>query len=148
MDSIHSKVSRIPNFLNKALPETPPSAIEDNLKLRKRTQLLEEVIEILYKQNLQYASILNNYKLFEKESRRAAENLAKAASDSLSSSRQHHSIMKTLERQAKSEWDDYCEEKNTGHGVVVDQILEELKERMVDRDCEEIFIKFSKSAKD
>ena len=40
------------NFLDKDLPETPPAAIANNFKLRKRNELLEEVIKILYKQNL------------------------------------------------------------------------------------------------
>ena len=50
--------------------------------------------------------------------------------------------------EAKSEWDDYCQEQTTGFGAVVDQFLEEIKERIVDRECSEVLIGISESIKE
>lgn len=146
MDSDSDISTLAPSFLNKTLPPSPPARSPlqaENSQLRKRNKLLEEVIEVLYKQNLQYATILNYYKFFEKDAKRSAEHLARASDDNVASFRQHHSRMRTLEREAKSDWEDYCENKPHGFGAIVDQFLEEIKERLVDRDCGEIMIGLS-----
>ncbi|KUJ15218.1 uncharacterized protein LY89DRAFT_783412 [Mollisia scopiformis] len=151
MDSDSDTSTLIPNFFHKALPLSPrtrsPVLIE-NSDLRKRNKLLEEVIEVLYKQNLQYATILNSYKSFEKEAKKSAAHVAKASGDNVDyyyvvAYRQYYSKMRTLEREAKSDWEDYCEDKPHGLGAVVDQFLDEIKERLVDEGTEEIIIGFS-----
>ena len=128
---------------NKSLPYVPSfsSVLErENANLQKRLKLLENTIEVLYKQNLQYAMALNQYKVAEKELKRGLERSQRVASDALTLFRQNQSKMRRTEKLAIEEWQDYCDGKTFEVGDTVGRYMEEVKQRLMDTEHEEIII--------
>jgi predicted O-linked N-acetylglucosamine transferase (SPINDLY family) len=108
--------------------------------LQKRNDLLEKVIKVLYKQNLQYVTALNQYKVTEKELKRGLERSQKAATDVHTLFRQSQSKMRKTEKLALEDWQDYCDEKTYECRDTIGRYLEKIKQRLLEKDYKEIVI--------
>jgi hypothetical protein len=138
----------MPSNRNKSLPALPtaPSTWQQEMeKLRARIQFLEEVIEILYRQNLQYSEVLNRQKAFENRLEAKIGRMVQAAMDVAALESDNQAKMKRVETQAVDDWVEYCEAKTLETGNNVERYLEDVKQRMIDKESHEIIIGMSKT---
>ena len=126
---------------NKTLPLAPPYLCElekQNEILQRRILHLEEVIEVLYKQNLQYSTVLNQRQALENDLTRGLEKALESMINIASVYRQNKSMVRKVEKKATSEWTEYCDQLTNESGDIIGQHLEEIKEQMIERESREV----------
>lgn len=126
---------------DKPLPLVPPYLTEleaQVLKLQKRIVYLEEVIEVLYKQSLQYSTVLNQRQAVENGLTRGLEKTLKNLIDIASVHRQNQDQARRVEKQTIAEWEGYCAEVTNQRGGIIEHYLEEVKEKMIERESQEV----------
>jgi arginine deiminase len=134
---------------DKSLPLLPPRSTKQTLeieKLRARIGFLEDVVEILYKKNLQYSTALKEHKIFEQKLEKKMDRMVRSTTEVVAERRQSLAKLEKLEAQASNEWHEYFDLKKLEAGDKIEEYLEELKEQMIENDTEEIWIGFTTQA--
>jgi uncharacterized protein (DUF3084 family) len=137
---------------------TPPraSATRQEMeiqKLQQENRRLEAVVEVLCKQNSQMVEAHNQRNLFAKKERKGLDQVhhaldrleqvmdrVKRTVQEMTDIRyQSQSMLQEMLNQASSDWHDFCVEMDVGE-LEVEKVLEDIKERIIEKDTEEIFI--------
>jgi hypothetical protein len=101
----------------------------ENAQLRKEKEMLEALVEVLCKQNLQLNTVLT--KLGEKERKRGMDRAKRILLSIANAQDQHYAVVQTLEEQAVADWNDFCDEIETDRTTLVCEKLEDIKERII-----------------
>jgi arginine deiminase len=112
----------MPANRDKSLPLLPPRSTKQTFeieRLRARIGFLEDVVEILYKKNLQYSTALKEHKIFEQKLEKKMNRMVQSTTEVVAERRQSLARL---------------------------EYLEELKEQMIENDTEEIWIGFTAQA--
>ena len=153
--SFKSGLMRIENSHYKPLPPQLPSThLEMEIqRLREENKKLEAVIQVLCKENSQLIEAHNQRNSFAKEERKELDRMQQvvnrlpqvvdrvqlAVKEMVDGRRQNHSKMQEIMKQASYNWHEFCSEMNV-EGVEVEKVLEDIKERIIEKEIEEIII--------
>ncbi|KAH0545343.1 hypothetical protein FGG08_000642 [Glutinoglossum americanum] len=135
--------------LYKTLPlrPLPPPLLTflelENAKLKEEKKRLEAVVEILYKQNLQYSEAFNRHEVFDREVRKEMDRTLHVMTGIAKMQFQNYFKMQTIKEQTVTDWEEFCSEIKIEEANSVENVLEDIKERMIEknlRETEEVII--------
>lgn len=121
----------------KTLPLPPPplKLLElENAKLKEEKKILEALVEVLCKQNLQYSEVLNQHKVFEKEVGKEMDRTMRVMAGVVNMQFQNHSRMKTIEKRVITDWENFCGEMKVEEA---EKVLGDIMERIIEKDPRE-----------
>jgi hypothetical protein len=100
----------------------------ENTKLKEEKKRLEQAVKVLCKQNLQYSELLSQHKAFGKEVRKEMDRTMSIIASVLNMQLQNYSKMRTIEKQAVADWEEFCSEMKVEEVDLIEEVLEDVRE--------------------
>jgi hypothetical protein len=127
------------------LPSLPPSSLKllelENKKLKEEKKTLETLVEVLYKQNLQYSEVLNQHEAFDREVRKEMDQIVCAMMGVANMQHQNHSKMRKIEKQIITDWEEFYSGMKVEEANSIEEALEDIKGREIEKNLtEEVII--------
>ena len=97
----------------------------------------------MYKQNLQYSEALGRHEVFDREVRKEMDRTLRVMTGVVKMQFQNYSKMQTIKEQTIADWEEFCSEMKVEEAHSVENVLEDIKERMIEknlRETEEVII--------
>ncbi|KAI9765395.1 MAG: hypothetical protein M1839_005517 [Geoglossum umbratile] len=134
-------------YKNLPLPSPPrplPTLLElENSKLKEEKKKLEMLVEVLYKQNLQYSEVLNQHEAFDKEVRKEMDKTMRVMAGVAKVQLRNFSKMRAIEKQIVTGWEEFYSEMKVEEADSIEEVLEDIKERVIEKNLkssEEVMI--------
>ncbi|KAI9765540.1 MAG: hypothetical protein M1839_005491 [Geoglossum umbratile] len=134
-------------YKNLPLPSPPQPLLShlemENSKLKGEKKKLEMLVEVLYKQNLQYSEVLNQREALDKEVRKEMDRTVRVMAGVANMQLQNHSKMRAIGKQIITDWEEFYSDMRVEEADSIEEVLEDIKERAIEknlRGTEEVMI--------
>jgi hypothetical protein len=105
----------------------------ENSKLKGEKKKLEMLVEVLYKQNLQYSEVLNQREALDKEVRKEIDRTVHVMAGVANMQLQNHSKMRAIGKQIVTDWEEFYSDMRVEEADSIEEVLEDIKERVIEK---------------